>query len=134
MKNLGDMMKQVQAMQSRMADVQAKLEAATVTGQSGGGLVSVTLNGKGTMTAIAIDASLFKPEEGSAPCELCGKPMLVRFSDGRKFYGCSGYPECKGTRGGGGGSPTLGQAGGKDADGLDEALAEARRWIESKLT
>jgi DNA topoisomerase-1 len=40
----------------------------------------------------------FKPEEGVPPCELCGKPMLVRFSDGRKFYGCSGYPECKGTR------------------------------------
>jgi DNA topoisomerase I len=40
----------------------------------------------------------FKPEDGVAPCELCGKPMLVRFSEGRKFYGCSGYPECKGTR------------------------------------
>jgi DNA topoisomerase-1 len=44
----------------------------------------------------------FKPEAGVPPCELCGKPMLVRFSEGRKFYGCSGYPECKGTRGGGG--------------------------------
>ena len=55
MKNLGDMMKQVQAMQSRMADVQAKLEATTVTGQSGGGLVQVTLNGKGAMTALAVD-------------------------------------------------------------------------------
>ena len=30
MKNLGDMMKQVQAMQSKMADMQTKLEAATV--------------------------------------------------------------------------------------------------------
>jgi hypothetical protein len=63
MKNLGDMMKQVQAMQSRMADLQARLEAATVTGQSGGGLVKVTLNGKGTMTGVVIDASLLKPEE-----------------------------------------------------------------------
>ena len=63
MKNLGEMMKQVQAMQSRMADVQAKLDAATVTGQSGGGLVRITLNGKGAMTAIAIDASLLKFEE-----------------------------------------------------------------------
>ncbi len=52
MKNLGDMMKQVQAMQSRMADMQAKLEAATVTGQSGGGLVKVTLTGKGAMSAL----------------------------------------------------------------------------------
>jgi DNA-binding YbaB/EbfC family protein len=63
MKNLGDMMKQVQAMQSRMAEMQAKLEQATVTGQSGGGLVKVTLNGKGTMTAVEIDASMLKPEE-----------------------------------------------------------------------
>jgi DNA-binding YbaB/EbfC family protein len=63
MKNLGEMMKQVQAMQSRMADVQAKLEQTAVTGQSGGGLVKVTLNGKGAMTALAIDASLLKPEE-----------------------------------------------------------------------
>ena len=63
MKNLGEMMKQVQAMQSRMADMQAKLEQATVTGQSGGGLVKVTLNGKGAMTGIVIDPSLLKPEE-----------------------------------------------------------------------
>jgi nucleoid-associated protein EbfC len=64
MKNLDEMMKQVQAMQSRMAGMQAKLEAATVTGQSGGGLVKVTLNGKGAMTAVAIDPTLLKPEEG----------------------------------------------------------------------
>jgi DNA-binding YbaB/EbfC family protein len=63
MKNLNDMMKQVQAMQSRMAEMQAKLEAATVTGQSGGGLVKVTMNGKGAMTALSIDASLFKPDD-----------------------------------------------------------------------
>ena len=63
MKNLTDMMKQVQAMQSRMADMQAKLEAATVTGQAGGGLVKVTLSGKGAMTALQVDRSLFKDEE-----------------------------------------------------------------------
>ncbi len=63
MKNLGDMMKQVQAMQSKMADMQAKLEAATVTGQSGGGLVKVTLTGKGAMTALQVDPSLLKEEE-----------------------------------------------------------------------
>ena len=63
MKNLADMMKQVQAMQSKMADMQAKLEAATVTGQSGGGLVKVTLTGKGAMTALQVDSSLLKEEE-----------------------------------------------------------------------
>jgi hypothetical protein len=63
MKNLGDMMKQVQAMQERMAELQARLDQQTVVGQSGGGLVKVTLNGKGAMAALAIDPSLMKPEE-----------------------------------------------------------------------
>ena len=63
MKNLDDMMKQVQAMQLRMTDMQAKLEAATVTGQSGGGLVKVTLTGKGAMTALHVDSSLLKEDE-----------------------------------------------------------------------
>ena len=63
MKNLGDMMKQVQAMQERMADMQAKLDQTAVTGQSGGGLVKVTLNGKGALTALAVDATLLKPDE-----------------------------------------------------------------------
>ncbi len=63
MKNLGDMMKQVQAMQTKMADMQTKLEQATVTGQSGGGMVKVTLSGKGVMTALSIDPSLLKDDE-----------------------------------------------------------------------
>jgi DNA-binding YbaB/EbfC family protein len=63
MKNLGEMMKQVEAMQGRMAEMQEKLERATVTGQSGGGLVRITLNGKGAMTAMVIDDSLMKLEE-----------------------------------------------------------------------
>jgi len=63
MKNLGDRMKQVQAMQSKMADMQAKLETATVTGQSGGGLVTVTLTGKGAMSGLNVDASLLKEDE-----------------------------------------------------------------------
>lgn len=63
MKNLSDMMKQVQNMQSRMAEMQAKLEQTVVVGQSGGGMVKVSLNGKGAMTALSIDPSLFKPDE-----------------------------------------------------------------------
>jgi DNA-binding YbaB/EbfC family protein len=63
MKNLGDMMKQVQAMQSKMTDMQTKLETATVTGQSGGGLVKVTLTGKGAMSALHVDSSLLKEDE-----------------------------------------------------------------------
>ena len=63
MKNLGDMMKQVQNMQERMQEAQAKLEESTVTGQSGGGMVKITLNGKGGMVELSIDESLMKPDE-----------------------------------------------------------------------
>jgi DNA-binding YbaB/EbfC family protein len=63
MKNPLTMMKQVQELQSKMAELQAELETMEVEGTSGGGLVKVTLTGKGLMACISIDASLIKPEE-----------------------------------------------------------------------
>jgi DNA-binding YbaB/EbfC family protein len=63
MKNLGQMMKQAQAMQARMAEMQAELERIEMTGQAGGGMVKVTLNGKGDMRAIKIDPKLIDPAE-----------------------------------------------------------------------
>jgi DNA-binding YbaB/EbfC family protein len=66
MKGLGDigkLMKQAQEMQSKMQDAQASLEELMVTGSSGGGLVSVTLNGKGVMQGLDVDSSLFAEDE-----------------------------------------------------------------------
>ncbi len=63
MKNLGDMMKKAQEMQAKMADMQVKLEAVEITGASGGGLVTVTLSGKGEVRGIKIDPSLAGPDE-----------------------------------------------------------------------
>lgn len=63
MKNLGQMMKQAQEMQARMAEMQAQLEHHEVTGASGGGMVAVTLNGKGELRRIKIDPSLIDPKE-----------------------------------------------------------------------
>jgi hypothetical protein len=63
MKNLGQMMKQAQQMQERMAELQSKLEAVEISGASGGGLVNVTLNGKGEMRSLKIDKSLVDPNE-----------------------------------------------------------------------
>jgi nucleoid-associated protein EbfC len=62
-KDIMGMMKQVQQMQSKMQDMQNELAEMEVSGQSGGGLVAVTLNGKGEMRSIKIDPSLLKPEE-----------------------------------------------------------------------
>ena len=63
MKSLGSMMKQMQQMQARMQQMQEELAQTNVLGTSGGGMVSVTLNGKGEMQAVEIDPSLLKPEE-----------------------------------------------------------------------
>ena len=63
MKDLGNLMKQAQELQGRMAAVQAELEAMDISGRSGAGLVQVTLSGKGDMKAIVVDPSLMKPEE-----------------------------------------------------------------------
>jgi DNA-binding YbaB/EbfC family protein len=63
MKNLGQMMKQAQEMQSRMAELQERLNAVEMTGASGGGVVQVTLNGKGEMRRVKIDKSLIVPDE-----------------------------------------------------------------------
>ena len=48
MKNIGQLMKQAQQMQQKMAEMQAELEAVEMTGIAGGGMVQLTLNGKGT--------------------------------------------------------------------------------------
>ncbi len=79
MKNLGDMMKQVQQMQSKMADMQSKLEEQIVTGSSGGGLVTVDLNGKGTMKGIVIDPSLLVADEK----EIVEDLIIAAHSDAR---------------------------------------------------
>ncbi|HEY8596288.1 MAG TPA: YbaB/EbfC family nucleoid-associated protein [Devosiaceae bacterium] len=58
MKDIMGMMKKAQELQARMGEMQEELQNAEVRGQSGGGLVSVTLNGKGDMRAITIDPGL----------------------------------------------------------------------------
>ena len=63
MKNLSQMLKQAQQMQSRMQEMQSKLETIEVEGASGGGMVKVTLSGKGDLRRVAIDPGLIDPEE-----------------------------------------------------------------------
>jgi hypothetical protein len=47
-----------------MAEMQAEMERTQIEGRSGGGMVVLTLNGKGDMTGVKIDASLLKPGDG----------------------------------------------------------------------
>jgi DNA-binding YbaB/EbfC family protein len=58
MKNLGQMMKQAQEVQSKMQEMQDRLAEAELTGASGGGMVSITMTGKGEVRRVDIDPSL----------------------------------------------------------------------------
>ena len=63
MKNLVQMMKQAQQVQTRMAELQARLGEMEVNGQSGAGMVQATLTGKGELRRLKIDPSLAKADE-----------------------------------------------------------------------
>lgn len=58
--NMGNILKQAQAMQAQMAKVQEQASAKTVTGTAGGGSVSVTANGAMQLLAIVIDPEVVK--------------------------------------------------------------------------
>jgi nucleoid-associated protein EbfC len=60
---MGNLLKQAQEMQSRMAKIQEELAQKTVDGSAGGGMVQVTVNGQLALTAIKIDPTVINSEE-----------------------------------------------------------------------
>ncbi len=63
MKNLAGLMKQASQMQSKMAEMQAKLDATEVEGEAGAGMVRVTLSGKSDLKRVKVDPKLLDPAE-----------------------------------------------------------------------
>ena len=80
LKDLMGLMKQAQAMQAKMADAQAALEQLEVEGQSGGGLVKLTMTAKGALKGLVIDDSLLKPDEK----EILEDLVVTAHEDARK--------------------------------------------------
>ena len=58
--NMGNILKQAQAMQAQMAKVQEQAASKTVTGTAGGGSVTVTANGAMQLIGIVIDPDVMK--------------------------------------------------------------------------
>jgi DNA-binding YbaB/EbfC family protein len=80
MKNLGDLMKQAQAMQEKLQEAQAKLAETQVQGASGGGMVTVTLKGAGELTRLEIDPTMIVPGEGEILADL----IVAAHADARR--------------------------------------------------
>jgi DNA-binding YbaB/EbfC family protein len=79
MKDFMKMMKQAQELQGRMQQLQEELAELQVEGQSGAGLVKVTLNGKMEARAVKIDPSLIKPDDA----EMLEDLILAAFQDAK---------------------------------------------------
>ncbi len=63
MADILEIMQQAQQMQSRLQAIQDQLQKATVTGSSGGGMVTVEADGKGTVRRVTIDPSVVNPAD-----------------------------------------------------------------------
>ncbi len=73
------MMKKAQAMQAKLQDAQEELSRLEVEGQSGGGMVRITLSGKGEMKAIDLDPALLTP----ADKEMAEDLILAAYADAK---------------------------------------------------
>ena len=79
MKNLGQMMKQAQEMQDKMAAIQEKLADLEVTGAAGGGMVEVTMTCKNEMRRVKIEPEL----SGSENVEMLEDLIVAAVNDAR---------------------------------------------------
>lgn len=79
MKDMMKMLAKAQEIQGRVQQMQEQLANLEIEGQSGGGLVKVTLNGKMEARAVKIDPSLIKPEDA----EMLEDLILAAFQDAK---------------------------------------------------
>ncbi|PHS23027.1 MAG: YbaB/EbfC family nucleoid-associated protein [Robiginitomaculum sp.] len=82
MTDIAAMMKQAQEMQARLAAAQQGLADQEVEGRAGGGMVSVTLNGKGEARTVHIDPTLM--EEGEEAANVLEDLMVAAINDARR--------------------------------------------------
>jgi len=78
--NMQEILKMGQQMQSRVTEVQASLDRQEVTAAAGGGMVSATVDGKGQVKAISIDATVVDP----ADVEMLEDLVLAALSEAQK--------------------------------------------------
>ena len=96
MVNIGNMLKQAQQLQKKMADAQEKLNSIEVEGSSGGGVVKVISTAKGDIKRINLDESLLKPEDKEITEDL----IVAAINDAKKKAEEASQEEMKNISGG----------------------------------
>ena len=61
--NLNNLMKEAQKMQERMQDAQKELGLLVVTGESGGGMVKIEMNGRHDVISVKLNSSLMDEDK-----------------------------------------------------------------------
>ena len=79
MKNIGQLMKQAQEMQTKMKEMQERLADIEITGSSGAGMVTVIMNGKSEVCSVKIDPKLLNGEE----TEIVEDLIVAAFTDAK---------------------------------------------------
>lgn len=77
--NMGNMMKQAQMMQERLQKAQDEIAKMEVTGESGAGLVKVTMNGAHEVRRVEIDDTVFSDDK-----EICEDLLAAAFNDANR--------------------------------------------------
>lgn len=95
-KMLGDIMKQAQALQERMAKLQEEAAKKTVEASSGGGMVTVTFNGKQELLSVKIDPEVIR----SGDAEMLQDLMVAAVNEGLRKSQALMAEEMKGMTGG----------------------------------
>lgn len=80
MADITKILQQAQQMQGRLQQIQDELAGMTVTGVSGGGMVSVTADGKGQVRAVKLDPSVVNPSD----IEMLEDLIAVAVADAQK--------------------------------------------------
>lgn len=80
MRDVMGLMKQAQAMQAKLGQVQAELEEMQLEGQSGGGMVRAVISGKGELKSLTIDPKLLVTDEK----EILEDLIVTAHEDARK--------------------------------------------------
>lgn len=96
MKNIAGLMKQAGQMQKKMEEMQASLEAMSIPGTAGAGMVTLTITGKGELKSIRIDPKLADPAE----MEMLQDLIVAAFADARRKMEATAAEEMQKVTGG----------------------------------